>query len=86
MSSLWVDLALERRIPIVPVAFRGGVQGEKVDLPVGPQDVHIGAPISPEALAAIPYADRRKRVMDAINALPSRGPEGRCDWAGWPPK
>jgi hypothetical protein len=69
MSSLWVDLAIERGIPIVPVAFRGGVNGERVDLPVAPQVHHIGAAILPDALAALPYAQRRKHAMGAINAL-----------------
>jgi 1-acyl-sn-glycerol-3-phosphate acyltransferase len=69
MSSLWVDLAIERGIPIVPVAFRGGVNGTRVDLPLAPQTHHIGAPILPERLAGMPYAERRKHVMRAINAL-----------------
>ncbi|MSP54251.1 MAG: 3-hydroxyacyl-[acyl-carrier-protein] dehydratase FabA [Myxococcales bacterium] len=69
MSSLWVDLAVERGIPIVPVAFRGGVAGARVDLPVAPQTHHIGAPIAVATLAAMPYAARRKHVMSAINAL-----------------
>lgn len=72
ISSLWVDIAIERGIPIVPVAFRGGLNGERTDLPVGPQDHHIGHAILPEQLNALPYADRRRTVMDAINSLPSR--------------
>ncbi|MES2643266.1 MAG: beta-ketoacyl synthase N-terminal-like domain-containing protein [Myxococcota bacterium] len=70
ISSLWVDIALERGLPIVPVAFRGGVDGvSRHDVPAAPQVHHIGAPILPEALAAIPYADRRRVVADAINTL-----------------
>lgn len=69
MSSLWVDLAVERGIPIVPVAFRGGVNGTRADLPVAPQTHHIGRPIAPSVLAAMPYAERRRHVMAAINAL-----------------
>jgi hypothetical protein len=69
MSSLWVDVAIERGIPIVPVAFRGGVAGARVDLPVCPQTHHVGTAILPSQLAALPYAERRKQVMAAINAL-----------------
>ncbi len=77
MSSLWVDVAIERGIPIVPVAFRGGVNGARVDLPIAPQIHHIGAAILPEALAKLPYAERRRHVMAAINALgvPEAAPE-----------
>lgn len=72
VSSLWADVAVERGLPIVPVAFRGGVAGTKADVPVGPQDVHLGPAILPEALAALPYAERRRTIADAINRLPSR--------------
>ncbi len=70
ISSLWVDIALERGLPIVPVAFRGGLDGVgRHDVPAAAQVHHIGAPILPEALAARPYAERRLVVTDAINAL-----------------
>ncbi|MDP2307584.1 MAG: beta-ketoacyl synthase N-terminal-like domain-containing protein [Pseudomonadota bacterium] len=70
ISSLWVDIALERGLPIVPVAFRGGLDGvSRHDVPAAAQVHHIGAPILPETLAAIPYADRRRVIADAINAL-----------------
>ena len=38
-------------------------------MPFTPQTHHIGAPILPELLAGMPYAERRKHVMRAINAL-----------------
>ncbi|MDP2312429.1 MAG: hypothetical protein Q8P41_05950 [Pseudomonadota bacterium] len=70
ISSLWVDIALERGLPIVPVAFRGGVDGvSRHDVPAAAQVHHVGAPILPETLATIPYADRRRVIADAINAL-----------------
>lgn len=70
ISSLWVDIALERGMPVVPVAFRGGVDGvSRHDVPAAAQTHHVGAPILPETLAAIPYADRRRVIADAINAL-----------------
>jgi 3-hydroxymyristoyl/3-hydroxydecanoyl-(acyl carrier protein) dehydratase/1-acyl-sn-glycerol-3-phosphate acyltransferase len=71
ISSLWVDLAVEKGLPVVPVAFRGGVTGggARHDVPPAPQDHVVGRPILPDALAALPYADRRKAVADAIDAL-----------------
>jgi len=72
ISSLWADVAIERGLPIVPVAFRGGLPkagGAKVDLPVTAQRVTVGPAISPTDLAALPYADRRKAIAQAINAL-----------------
>jgi 3-hydroxymyristoyl/3-hydroxydecanoyl-(acyl carrier protein) dehydratase/1-acyl-sn-glycerol-3-phosphate acyltransferase len=68
ISSLWIDLG----VPIVPVAFRGGADGRKRDVPPGRQDVHIGPVLMPAELAALPYAARAKAVREAINALPSR--------------
>jgi 3-oxoacyl-(acyl-carrier-protein) synthase/3-hydroxymyristoyl/3-hydroxydecanoyl-(acyl carrier protein) dehydratase/1-acyl-sn-glycerol-3-phosphate acyltransferase len=71
MSSVWVDVALERRLPIVPVAFRGGLTGAgaRHEVPPVPQVHHVGAPIAPEALEAMPYRDRRAAVAAAIDAL-----------------
>jgi 3-hydroxymyristoyl/3-hydroxydecanoyl-(acyl carrier protein) dehydratase len=70
ISSLWVDIALERGLPIVPVAFRGGLDGVgRHDVPAAAQVHHVGAPILPEALAARPYAERRLVVTDALNVL-----------------
>ncbi|MFZ5481919.1 MAG: beta-ketoacyl synthase N-terminal-like domain-containing protein [Myxococcota bacterium] len=80
ISSLWVDLAVEKGLPIVPVAFRGGVTGGGVrhDVPPAPQDHHVGRPLLPDALAALPYAERRKAVADAVDALgvPERAATG----------
>ncbi len=69
VSSLWTDLALERGCAIVPVAFRGGVNGARTDIPIGPQVHVIGAPILAATLAALPYAERRQRVATAIDEL-----------------
>jgi 3-oxoacyl-(acyl-carrier-protein) synthase/3-hydroxymyristoyl/3-hydroxydecanoyl-(acyl carrier protein) dehydratase/1-acyl-sn-glycerol-3-phosphate acyltransferase len=71
MSSVWVDVALERRLPIVPVAFRGGLTGAgaRHEVPPVPQVHHVGAPIGPETLEALPYAERRLAVAAAIDAL-----------------
>lgn len=77
ISSLWVDLATERQVAVVPVAFRGGIgDGRKHDLPQGcaRQSMHVGRPILPAELAALPYADRRKRIAERINALGQPAP------------
>ena len=69
VSSIWTDLALERGCAIVPVAFRGGVNGARTDIPVGRQVHVIGTPIPASALAALPYAERRQHLAAAIDAL-----------------
>jgi 3-hydroxymyristoyl/3-hydroxydecanoyl-(acyl carrier protein) dehydratase len=75
MSSVFIDLSQEARLPIVPVKFAGGLpvneMKKMIDFPIGygKQDYYVGRPISPEALEALPYAKRRKHVIDAINNL-----------------
>jgi 1-acyl-sn-glycerol-3-phosphate acyltransferase len=71
ISSMWVDLCMDRQIPIVPVAFRGGIVDAKTDVPVGGarQSVHIGPAILPETLAALPYAERRRLIAQQIDCL-----------------
>jgi hypothetical protein len=59
----------------VPVRFIGGLPREPVEhrleFPVGMgrQDIYIGRPLSPEDLAPLHYGERKRRVLDAINAL-----------------
>ncbi|RME27018.1 MAG: 3-hydroxyacyl-[acyl-carrier-protein] dehydratase FabA, partial [Deltaproteobacteria bacterium] len=75
MSGAFIDMALETGTPIVPVRFTGGLPAEpldaRIEFPVGlgSQDVWIGGPLHPEALAALPYGERKKRVIEAINRL-----------------
>jgi len=75
LSSVFIDMALESDLPIVPVRFTGGLPVEKLektlDFPVGygKQDYYIGTPILPETLKKLNYADRRKLVINAINHL-----------------
>jgi acyl transferase domain-containing protein/3-hydroxymyristoyl/3-hydroxydecanoyl-(acyl carrier protein) dehydratase/1-acyl-sn-glycerol-3-phosphate acyltransferase len=82
LSSVLIDLAVERRIPVVPVRFAGGLPAEpseeRQEFPwrLGRQDYHVGAAIDPEELRALPYAERGRRVQDAINGL---GPTGDAD-------
>ena len=71
LSSTWIDLAIEHGLPVVPVGFRGGATGSgtRHEVPPCPQVYHVGAPIAPSALAALPYAERRRVIAQAIDAL-----------------
>ncbi len=75
LTSTLLDLAIDAALPIVPLYFAGGLPEEpvtqKLEVPYrqAAQDYIFGRPITPEELTALPYADRRRRVMDAINAL-----------------
>ncbi|MGB9499307.1 MAG: beta-ketoacyl synthase N-terminal-like domain-containing protein [Dissulfuribacterales bacterium] len=75
LSSVFIDMAIESDLPVVPVRFKGGLPVEKLettlDFPVGyaKQDYYIGTPILPETLKSLNYADRRKMVINAINNL-----------------
>jgi 3-hydroxymyristoyl/3-hydroxydecanoyl-(acyl carrier protein) dehydratase/1-acyl-sn-glycerol-3-phosphate acyltransferase len=75
MSSLWLDLAMAAGAPIIPVRLRGGLPvGEapaRLEFPTGHgrQDYWLGRPILPEELHALPFGERSRRVLDAINRL-----------------
>jgi hypothetical protein len=75
ISSLFLDLALELELPIVPVRFAGGLPVQpvfgKLEFPIGhcSQDYTIGAPISPEQLRDLAYAERGRCVLSAMNSL-----------------
>jgi hypothetical protein len=75
LTSTLLDMAIELSIPIVPMYFAGGLPEEaldqKLEVPYrhAAQDYIFGPPIMPDELIAWPYVDRRRRVMDAINAL-----------------
>lgn len=75
VTSTLIDTAVESELPIVPLYFAGGLPEQPVrqrlDFPYRHtgQDYIFGPPIQPDELAALPYARRRTRVVDAINAL-----------------
>jgi acyl transferase domain-containing protein/3-hydroxymyristoyl/3-hydroxydecanoyl-(acyl carrier protein) dehydratase/1-acyl-sn-glycerol-3-phosphate acyltransferase len=75
LSSVFIDLALELQLPIVPVRFFGGLPVEplarSLDFPLGygKQDYLLGRPILPEELGSLPYADRRRHVLRALNQV-----------------
>jgi acyl transferase domain-containing protein/3-hydroxymyristoyl/3-hydroxydecanoyl-(acyl carrier protein) dehydratase/1-acyl-sn-glycerol-3-phosphate acyltransferase len=75
MSSAFIDMAFAVGAPIVPVRFSGALPAEELSqrlefpLGYGRQDIWIGRPIEPEALASLPLKERKQVVIDAINGL-----------------
>lgn len=75
LSSVFIDLAIRGRFPIVPVKFRGGLPAKPLegflDFPVGygSQDFCLGRAIMPDDLARTPFRERRELVLDRINTL-----------------
>ena len=69
LSSVLLDLAIHRQLPIVPVRFSNGLprqkQSDRLDFPylMGQQDYFIGKPILPEEIAALAYKERRDFVL-----------------------
>jgi hypothetical protein len=82
VSSVLIDLAVKYNIPIIPVRFAGGLpiepSDERLEFPVGygGQDYYLGAVIEPAILESLPYADRARCVVEAINNL---APSGKND-------
>jgi acyl transferase domain-containing protein/3-hydroxymyristoyl/3-hydroxydecanoyl-(acyl carrier protein) dehydratase/1-acyl-sn-glycerol-3-phosphate acyltransferase len=83
MSGVFVDLALELDLPVIPVRFVGGLPVDELPqrlefpLGMGRQDIWIGAPIAASTLAALPYAERKQQVIAAINGLGPRSVDER---------
>jgi hypothetical protein len=77
-----IDLAINNGIPIIPVRFAGGLATEaaeeRLEFPVGlgGQDYYLGTAIDPSELDGLPYVERSRRVLSAINNL---GPFGEAD-------
>ncbi|MBC7173410.1 MAG: 1-acyl-sn-glycerol-3-phosphate acyltransferase, partial [Polyangiaceae bacterium] len=75
MSGVFVDLAIEAGLPIVPVRFTGGLPVEplasRLEFPLGMgrQRYHLGRPIASDELKKLPYRDRVERVKSAIDGL-----------------
>jgi len=75
LSSVFIDMARESSLPVVPVRFVGGLPVKEMkntlDFPTGygKQDYYVGRPILPDELEALPYAERRRYVIRAINDL-----------------
>jgi 3-hydroxymyristoyl/3-hydroxydecanoyl-(acyl carrier protein) dehydratase/1-acyl-sn-glycerol-3-phosphate acyltransferase len=75
VSSIFSDLALTADVPIVPVRLTGALPVEPIaaesQFPVGfaAQDYHFGRAIEPDELRRLPYAERRRAILAAINRL-----------------
>ena len=75
MSGAFIDMALAVGAPIVPIRFVGGLPvqplTERLEFPLGmgSQDIWLGTPLLPADLRPMPYGERKKVVMRAINAL-----------------
>ncbi|HKY63713.1 MAG TPA: 1-acyl-sn-glycerol-3-phosphate acyltransferase [bacterium] len=74
VSSVWLDLSIRTGVPVVPVQIVGGLPlsnpgRRKYDFPVdcGRQRFVIGRSIPAASLAALPYADRLRKVKAALN-------------------
>ncbi len=82
MSGAFVDMAMSINAPVVPVRFTGALPVEPLDarlefpLGMGKQDIWIGAPLEASRLATLPYGERKRLVIDAINAL---GPDNAVE-------
>ncbi len=82
MSGAFIDMALKVGVPVVPLRFTGGLPqsplDKRIEFPIGmgTQDLWIGRPLMPDELSSMPYGDRKKKVIAAINALgPSNADE-----------
>ena len=75
LSAVFIDLAIELDIPIIPIGFTGGLPIEALEtrseFPIGytQQNYHIGASISPSTLKQIPNAERKALVLERLNQL-----------------
>jgi len=78
VSTALIDLAVGKNTPIVPVRFAGGLPVTPVAAPrafpvaYGQQDFLIGAPLLPGELAPLSSAERRVRVLAALNGFDDR--------------
>ncbi|MCY0877601.1 MAG: beta-ketoacyl synthase N-terminal-like domain-containing protein [Firmicutes bacterium] len=75
ISGLWLDLAVELGVPIMPVRMVGGLPVEpissRLEFPwhYARQDYYWGTVIFPEELRAMGYKARREQVLEALNRL-----------------
>jgi hypothetical protein len=73
LSMALVDMAVQRRLPIIPVRFTGGLPLEPLarglDFPFefAQQDILLGCPLLPDELLPLRSDQRAQRVLAAIN-------------------
>jgi NAD(P)-dependent dehydrogenase (short-subunit alcohol dehydrogenase family) len=75
LSAVFIDLALELNIPIIPVKFVGGLPVEpletRLEFPVGYtyQNYHLGKAIYPETLKVLGNVERKSLILERLNQL-----------------
>lgn len=75
MSAVFVDLALDLDLPILPLRYSGGLPveplSEIISFPVGfgQQDYTLGRPLMPEALRRMPRPKAAEWVVETINQM-----------------
>jgi len=77
IGGVFLDLAVNANIPIVPIRFAGGLpvaadaDATRLEFPhrYARQDIHIGSPIQPDELSTLPLVAQKARVLAAINDL-----------------
>src|SRR5690606_38755290 len=83
MSGSFIDLALALDVPVIPVRFVGALPVEpapmrlEFPLDMARQDIFIGRPMFPSELAPLPYGERKRLVIEAINTLGLRNADER---------
>lgn len=88
VSWLWLDLALQHQMPLVPVRFSGALPAKELevgqDFPYqfGSEQVSFGQPLYPDELAKMSGEQRRRCVLEALNDFPELADEQphRADW------
>ncbi len=75
LSSIWIDLALQLNIPIVPVRFYGALPQSGTDVcdfpeGFGQENVVFGEPVSPGFLKGLTLYERRDYLLDILNGFP----------------
>ena len=75
LSAVFIDLALELNLPIIPVKFVGGLPVEpaaqRLEFPLGYtyQDYHLGKAIYPETLKSLRNLERKRLILSKLNQL-----------------
>ncbi|MEL6931283.1 MAG: 1-acyl-sn-glycerol-3-phosphate acyltransferase [Cyanobacteria bacterium J06600_6] len=75
LSAVFIDLALELNLPIIPVKFVGGLPVESVterlEFPLGytHQDYHLGKAIDPQTLKSLGNLERKALILSKLNQL-----------------
>lgn len=75
LSAIFIDLALELNLPIVPVKFVGGLPIDpletRLEFPIGytHQDYYLGKAIYPETLKSLHNVERKALILERLNQL-----------------